>query len=65
MRTTDATTDADLAEMDDPELITHWADARRKLALTTKDDPRHAEVKRAYDAALAEYRTRVVGKAAL
>ena len=45
-------------------LITHWADARRRLALTPKDDPRHAEVKQAYDAALAEYRRRVAVKAA-
>jgi len=53
----------DLAEMDDPALITHWAAARSKLALTPKDSPRHAAVKAAYDAALAEYRRRTAVKA--
>jgi hypothetical protein len=59
-----ATDTSDLAEMDDPALITHWADARRRLALTPKDAPGHAEVKQAYDAVLAEYRRRVEVKAA-
>lgn len=54
--TTDAT---DLAGMGDPDLIRHWADVRTRLALTRKDSPEHAEVKRAYDAALAEYRRRL------
>jgi hypothetical protein len=49
--------------MDDPTFIRHWSEARSKLALTPKDSPRHAEVKRAYEAALAEYRRRVEGAA--
>ncbi len=57
---TDTATDAsDLAAMDDPALITHWATVRSELALTPKDNPRHAAVKAAYDAALAEYRRRI------
>jgi hypothetical protein len=52
-------TDADLAGLDDPALIAHWASTRTALALTARDDPGHAEVKRRYDAALAEYRRRV------
>jgi hypothetical protein len=59
---TTGTIDAsELARMDDPAFIRHWSEARSKLALTPKDSPRHAEVKRAYDAALAEYRRRVEG----
>ena len=54
---------ADLAAMDDPDLIRHWADVRTRLALTSKDSPHHAEVKAMYDAALAEYRRRVAVKA--
>jgi hypothetical protein len=61
MGTGTATDTADLAQMDDPALITHWAAVRSELALTPKDAPGHAEVKRAYDAALAEYRRRVEG----
>jgi len=57
-------TDTELAEMDDPAFIAHWADARRRLALTPRNDPRHVEVKQAYDAALAEYRRRLAVKAA-
>ena len=60
MHAADTGTDAtDLAQMDDPALITHWAAVRNELALTPKDSPRHCEIKRAYDAALAEYRRRV------
>jgi hypothetical protein len=54
-----ATDTADLAEMDDPAFIRHWAETRRTLTLTPKGDPRHAEVKQAYDAALIEYRRRI------
>jgi hypothetical protein len=61
---TDIGTDSDLTEMDDPALITHWAGVRSQLALTAKDSPRFDAVKRAYDAALAEYRKRVEPKAA-
>jgi hypothetical protein len=64
METDMASDTGDLAAMDDPALITHWASVRSQLALTPKDDPRHAEVKAAYDAALAEYRRRVAVKAA-
>jgi hypothetical protein len=65
MHSADTGTDtADLAAMDDPALITHWADARRRLALTPKAAPGHAEAKRTYDAALAEYRRRVAAEAA-
>jgi hypothetical protein len=57
------TTDiSDLTELDDPALITHWADIRRKLALTPKDDPHHAAIKQAYESALAEYRRRVASQ---
>jgi len=64
MGTADTATDtSDLEEMDDPALITHWAGVRSKLALTPKSDPRHAEIKQAYDAALAEYRRRAEVKA--
>jgi hypothetical protein len=63
MRTADPAIDfRDLTELDDPALITHWADVRRKLALTPKDDPNHAGAKLAYDAALAEYRRRVAAQ---
>ena len=62
MSTGTAAHTSDLAEMDDPALISHWADVRSKLALTPQGDPRHAEVKRAYDAALAEYRRRAAGE---
>jgi hypothetical protein len=55
---------SELAGMNDPDLIRHWSEARSRLALTPKGDPRHAEVKQAYDAALAEYRRRVEVKAA-
>jgi hypothetical protein len=62
---TDRDTDAsDLAAMDDPALITHWARVRSELALTPKGSPRHADVKAAYDAVLAEYRRRVTTEAA-
>jgi hypothetical protein len=61
MGTDSAADTTDLGEMDDPALITHWADIRNKLALTPKDAPGHAEVKHAYDAALAEYRRRAAG----
>jgi hypothetical protein len=65
MHTADRDTDAsDLAAMDDPALITHWAAVRSELALTPKGSPRHVVVKAAYDAALAEYRRRVAVKAA-
>jgi hypothetical protein len=65
MRTADPDTDtSDLVELDDPGFITHWAAVRRKLALTSRDDPEHAEVKRAYDLALSEYRRRIAGEAA-
>ena len=37
MGTDTAADTADLAQMDDPALITHWADARRRLALTPKE----------------------------
>jgi hypothetical protein len=50
---------SELAELGDPALIAHWASVRTALALTPKENPRHAEIKRAYDAALAEYRRRV------
>ena len=62
MRTDTAADTSDLAEMDDPALISHWADVRSKLALTPKGHPRYTEVKRAYDAALVEYRRRAAGK---
>jgi hypothetical protein len=65
MRAADTTQDtSDLTGLDDPALITRWAAARNELALTSRDSPRHADVKRAYDAALAEYRRRVTGQAA-
>lgn len=65
MRAADTGTDAtDLAAMDDPALITHWAAVRSKLALTPKSSLRHADVKAAYDAALAEYRRRIAAEAA-
>jgi hypothetical protein len=65
MTASELTTDtSDLAGMNDPDLTRHWSKARSKLALTPKDDPRHAEVKQAYDAALGEYRRRVEVKAA-
>ena len=54
----------DLAAMDDPDLIRHWADVRTRLALTRKDSPHYAELKSAYGAALAEYRRRVAVRAA-
>ena len=63
METDTATDAADLAAMDDPALITHWAAIRGELALTRKDNPRHTAVKAAYDAALAEYRRRVAAEA--
>ena len=63
MGTDTATDSSDLADMDDPALITHWAGVRSRLALTPRNDPHHAEVKRAYDAALAEYRRRLGVKA--
>lgn len=57
------TTDtADLAEMDDPALITHWAAVRSELALTPRSSPRHGEIKAAYGAALAEYRRRIAAE---
>jgi hypothetical protein len=60
MRTADTGTDTDdLEDLDDPALIAYWAGVRGRLALTPRDDPRHAEVKLLYDAALAEYRRRV------
>jgi hypothetical protein len=62
MRTDTGADAGDLAEMDDPALIAHWAGIRSMLALTPRDDPRHAEVKRAYDAARVEYRRRAAGQ---
>jgi predicted thioredoxin/glutaredoxin len=59
MGTAELTAESDLAHLDDPALIAHWASARTALALTPRDDPGHAEVKAAYDAVLAEYRRRV------
>jgi len=59
-----ATDSADLAEMDDPALITHWAAVRSELALTPRTSPRHGEIKTAYDAALSEYRRRIAAEAA-
>jgi hypothetical protein len=64
MGTDTATDTADLAAMDDPALITHWAAVRSQLALTPKDSPHHVAVKAAYDAALAEYRRRIATEAA-
>lgn len=59
-----ATDTSDLADMDDPELIAHWAAVRNELALTPRDSPRHASIKATYDAALAEYRRRVSAEVA-
>jgi hypothetical protein len=53
---TDAT---DLAELDDPSLVQHWAKVRSQLALTPKDDPRHADLAREYAAARAEFARRL------
>jgi hypothetical protein len=64
MGTDIATDTSDLAAIDDPALITHWAAIRSELALTPKDRPRYGEIKAAYDAALAEYRRRVAAEAA-
>jgi hypothetical protein len=58
MGTAELTAD-DLADLDDPALIAHWASARSALALTPRDDPGRGAIKAAYDAALAEYRRRV------
>jgi hypothetical protein len=63
---TDRETDArDLAAMDDPALIAHWAAVRSQLALTSRGSRRRGEIKAAYDAALAEYRRRLTTEAAL
>lgn len=60
MRTADTgTVTNDLADLDDPALIKHWASVRGALALTPKDNPGHTEIKRAYDEAMAEYRRRL------
>jgi hypothetical protein len=58
MTTLDLTA-TDLADLDDPALIAHWASARTVLALTPRDDPGYAEVRQLYDSALAEYRRRM------
>ena len=61
MRTAGTTSDNDLARLDNPALITHWARVRAELALTPKTSGRHAIVKAVYDAARAEYRRRLAG----
>jgi len=51
----------DLRALSDPQLITHWADVRARLALTRADEPEHAGIKRLHDDALTEYRRRIDG----
>jgi hypothetical protein len=48
-----------LQGISDPELMTRYTAARTRLALTPAGKPGHGEVKRAYDALLAEYRRRM------
>jgi hypothetical protein len=64
MHSAETGTDAnDLAEMSDPDLISHWACVRSELALTPRDSPRYSEIKPAYDLVLAEYRRRIAAEA--
>ena len=53
--------DSDLRELSDPQLITHWAAVRARLALTRAGEPEHTGIKRLYDDALSEYRRRIDG----
>jgi hypothetical protein len=53
--------DGDLRELSDPEFFALWAAIRCRLILTSTGSPERAEVKRRYDAVLAEYRRRIDG----
>jgi hypothetical protein len=53
---------AELRELSDPELITRWAVVRHRLALTDRETPERAEIKRLYDTLQAEYRRRMEGR---
>jgi hypothetical protein len=48
-----------LQGISDPDLMTRYTAVRTRLALTPVGKPGHGEVKRSYDALLAEYRRRM------
>jgi hypothetical protein len=50
-----------LRELSDPQFITVWAILRGRLATMPAGTAAHREIKRAYDAAQAEYRRRLDG----
>ena len=50
-----------LRELPDPQFIAVWAALRGRLATTPAGTAGHHEIKRAYDAAQAEYRRRLDG----
>jgi hypothetical protein len=53
--------DGDLRELTDPEFFAHWVVVRNRLILTPAGSTERPEVKRRYDAVLAEYRRRIDG----
>lgn len=63
MRTKASTASAepDLQGLGDPEFFAHWATIRNHMAMTSTDDPKHAEIRERYDAVTAEYRRRMSG----
>jgi hypothetical protein len=50
-----------LRELSDPQFITVWATLRGRLATMPAGTAGHLEIKRAYDAAQAEYHRRLDG----
>jgi hypothetical protein len=51
----------DLRELDDFEFFAQWAVIRSQLFCIPETKPEYREIKRQYDAVLAEYRRRIYG----
>ena len=50
---------AELANLSDPEFFIEWAAVRNRLFRIPSGKPEHGDIKRGYDAVVAEYRRRI------